>query len=80
LVFSENEPNTYNILNYWFLFGFNHSEETKAKKALAKTGENNPMLGETWKNNPIFDKTWENNPIFGKTKTLISLAMSERII
>jgi len=47
LVFSENEPNTYNILNYWFLFGFNHSEETKAKKALAKTGENNPMLGET---------------------------------
>jgi group I intron endonuclease len=61
LIFSEDEPNTYNILKIaGNLLGFRHSEETLvkmygksptpetiAKMSEAKTGENHPMYGKT---------------------------------
>jgi group I intron endonuclease len=45
--------------------GYNHTEETKTKMSIAKSGKNNPMFG-------IY-KTGENNPMYGKTHSVQTL-------
>jgi len=57
LIFSIDEPNTYNVLKVaGSLLGFNHSDETIAKIREAKIGENNHMFGQTGDNHPRFGK------------------------
>jgi len=57
LIFSADEPNTYNILKIaGSLLGFNHSDDSIAKIREAKIGENNHMFGQTGENHPMFGK------------------------
>jgi group I intron endonuclease len=73
LIFSADEPNTYNILKVaGSMLGFKHTEKTIAKmseiqKSIDRAGEKHPMFGRTGDNNPMFGKTGEKNPMFGKT-------------
>jgi group I intron endonuclease len=54
LIFSEDEPNTYNILKLvGSLLGFKHDGESLAKRS----GENHPLFGRIGVNNPFFGKT-----------------------
>jgi hypothetical protein len=46
--------------------GITHTDETRAKISLAKSGENNPMLGKSPVN--AFP-AGVNNPMYGKTHT-----------
>ncbi|KAF9208650.1 hypothetical protein BGZ49_008113, partial [Haplosporangium sp. Z 27] len=48
LIFSEGEPNTYNILKIAGPpLGYKHTEESLAKLSEALSGENHPMFGRT---------------------------------
>jgi group I intron endonuclease len=81
LIFSKDEPNTYNILKVaGSLLGFKHSEEIKTLISEVLKGENNPMFGRIGKKNPKFGsthsestKTLINNTITGKTHSVKAL-------
>jgi len=67
-IFSEDEPNTYNLLKEaGSLLGYKHTEESIAKFS----GENHPMYGRTGENHPNYGKTHTS-----ETKAKISEAMS----
>jgi len=77
LIFSEDKPNTYNILKKAdSRLGKTHSTESIEKMSLAKSGKNNPMFGKfltaelitklskakIGENNPYYNKTGEDHP------------------
>lgn len=60
VIFSENEPNTYNILQVaGSSLGYKHTEESLAKK----TGENHHMFGKTGENHPFFGRNHSSETI-----------------
>ena len=79
LAFSEDVPNTYNILKVaGSLLGFKHSEESIAIISVALKGKNLGKLyspetkakmseAKAAENNPMFGKTGETHPMFGIT-------------
>jgi group I intron endonuclease len=79
LIFSLDEPNTFNILKVaGSTLGFRHSvesrslmskpksTETKAKISKALFGENNPMFGKFHSKESLVKFSGENHPLFGK--------------
>jgi len=76
LIFSEAEPNTYNILKVaGSNLGFTHSDETKALIGLAQSkfdraGEKNPFYGKIHSPENLVKfseaKSGKNNPMFGR--------------
>lgn len=87
LIFSEDEPNSYNILKRAeSRLGKTHSTETIEKMSEAKTGKNNPNFGKFFsaeiieklseakigENNPYYNKTGENHPASKKIFVYLS--------
>lgn len=80
LIFSQDEPNTYNINpTAESRLGSKHTEDSLAKMSIAQSGKNNPMYGKISGNHPkgmlgkshsqetIKKMSGKNNPMYGKT-------------
>lgn len=71
IIFSDDEPNTYNLLKMaGSSLGYPHSEETKAKMSLIKIGENNPMFGKLGENHPVSKSVFVYS-IYSDSKELV---------